>query len=484
MPYYQGKIKCIYIDPPYNTGNEGWVYNDKVNSPKIKKWLGKVVGGESEDLCRHDKWLCMMYPRLKLLRDLLSDNGIIFISIDDNEQSNLNLVIAEIFGEENIIAQIVWKKKSGGGNAARFFADDHEYILCCAKNKDMLKPFFVSLNEKDKEKYKMKDDFFEERGPFVIKNLTQEGSLDERPNLRYEIKDPDGNPIKKEDGRFPQWRVEKKQFEKLLKEERIYFSKVKKKDGRTYYTVNTKQYLYEAVDDEGNPIFRKKKPRTIIDFVITGDSKQEMSELFGVRNHQDLPFTYAKPKDLIVHLIDIATQNDSIVLDSFAGSGTTAHAIIDLNASDSGNRKFILIELEDKVVKEVTLKKVKGAIKNVNNERGFEYCELDKPLFNEEGKIEEECSFEQLASYVYFTETNTNIDKKAIEREFIGKYNETDYYLIFKEKGNNFLNKSFLKGIKKECKNIIYADKCLIDNKTLSKYNVQFKQIPYEVKIY
>src|SRR3989344_2058256 len=240
MPFYHGKINCIYIDPPYNTGNENWVYNDKVNSPKIKKWLGNVVGGESEDLCRHDKWLCMMYPRLKLLRELLSDDGVIFISIDDNEQSNLNLLVNELFGEQNFIAQLIWKKKSGGGNAARFFADDHEYILCYSKNKDTLKAFFVSLNEKDKEKYTMEDEYVKERGNFVIKNLTQEGSLDERPNLRYQIIDPEGKPIKKGDGRYPQWRVEKKQFERLLNEGRIYFSKVKRKDAKPYYTVNTK----------------------------------------------------------------------------------------------------------------------------------------------------------------------------------------------------------------------------------------------------
>ena len=485
MPYYQGKIKCIYIDPPYNTGNESWVYNDKVNSPKIKKWLGKVVGGESEDLCRHDKWLCMMYPRLKLLRDLLSEDGVIFVSVDDNEQSNLNLLVKEIFGEENIIAQLVWKKKAGGGNAARFFADDHEYILCYSKDIQKLNPFFVSLEEKDTERYTMQDEYIKERGPFLTKNLTQEGSLDERPNLRYEILDPEGKPIKKENGQYPQWRVEKKQFERLLAEGRIYFNKVRRKEGSTYYTANTKQYLYDSVDDEGTPILRKKKPRTILDFVVTGSSRQELSELFKTKGYQGAVFDYPKPVKLIFHLIDIATKENDIILDSFAGSGTTAHAVMELNKKDKQNRKFILIEMEDKVVKDVTAERVKRAINAYKYKGGFEFCELDKPLFNEEGQIEEECSFEQLATYIYFTETNTNLDKKSANKHLIGEYSETEFYLLFKEKGKNILNKDFLKKINKNNKKkVIYADKCLIDDMILEKLKIQFKQIPYEVKVY
>src|SRR3989338_6088613 len=136
MPYYHGKIKCIYIDPPYNTGNEKWVYNDKVNSPKIKKWLGKVVGGEAEDLCRHDKWLCMMYPRLKLLRELLSEDGIIFISIDDNEQHRLRMLMDEIFGEENFITNIIWQKKYSPQNDAKYFSDMHDFLVVYAKRRN------------------------------------------------------------------------------------------------------------------------------------------------------------------------------------------------------------------------------------------------------------------------------------------------------------------------------------------------------------
>lgn len=134
IPFYKGKVKCIYIDPPYNTGNEGWVYNDKVNSPKIKEWLGKVVGPESEDLTRHDKWLCMMYPRLKLLSDLLRSDGIIFVSIDDNESSNLRLLLDEIFAEHNFLANFTWVRKKKGSFLSKKIRKMTEYVICYQKS--------------------------------------------------------------------------------------------------------------------------------------------------------------------------------------------------------------------------------------------------------------------------------------------------------------------------------------------------------------
>jgi adenine specific DNA methylase Mod len=133
MPFYKGRVRCIYIDPPYNTGNEGWVYSDAVNSSKIREWLGKVVGPEAQDLTRHDKWLCMMYPRLKLLRDLLAENGTIFISIDDNEFSSLRFIMNEVFGEYNFVANFVWKSKGSGAYDTKAIKTEHEYILCFAK---------------------------------------------------------------------------------------------------------------------------------------------------------------------------------------------------------------------------------------------------------------------------------------------------------------------------------------------------------------
>ena len=135
LPRYEGRIKCIYIDPPYNTGNEKWVYNDNVNSPIIKKWIGEVVGSEGEDLSRHDKWLCMMYPRLRLLHKLLADDGVIFISIDDNEQANLKLMCDEIFGKQNFVTTIHWRRSESQNNTAKLVSNVGEYVVCYLKNK-------------------------------------------------------------------------------------------------------------------------------------------------------------------------------------------------------------------------------------------------------------------------------------------------------------------------------------------------------------
>ena len=467
MPYYQGKIKCIYIDPPYNTGNESWVYNDKVNSPKIKKWLGKVVGGESEDLCRHDKWLCMMYPRLKLLRDLLSEDGLIFISLDEHEYHHLICLLNEIFGEENFIGTFIWKSKVGGGNDNKYLVPEHEYITLFSKTIKTIDYLTAPPDEEYKKVFRLKDEYFEERGYYYIDNLHKTGLDTNRPNLKYSIECPDGSKL------FPPtiWRLSKEEFEKRKKNGEIVFKKTKEKGWQVY----SKTYLnYGGIE-------RRIRPRSVLRNVgTTREGNQQIIDIF-----QDKIFQYPKPYQLIQYFTSIATSKDDLILASFAGSGTTAHAILDLNKEDGGKRKFILIEMEDKVAKDITAERVKRIIRKNDYKAGFEFCELDKPLFNEEGQIEEECSFEQLATYIYFTETNTNLDKKLISGNSIGNYNDTEYYLLYKEKGKNIFNKDFLKKISKNSqKKVVYADKCLIDDRALEKQRIQFKQIPYEVKVY
>lgn len=485
MPYYGGRIKCIYIDPPYNTGNEGWVYNDNVNSPKIKKWLGKVVGGELDDLCRHDKWLCMMYPRLKLLRDLLTDDGAIFISIDDNEHCNLKHVMDEIFGEENFIGTFIVNTTPNARDYGHI-GKMHEFCIFFAKNYEKLT---TNLLE-DKEKvFKYKDEvsgfnihpLYNSNVAFTNKN---------RPNLYYPFYLNKNKPIKefgenfyeisltpnkkaveifppmsvKGDAQFV-WRWGKEKALKELNKEIIGYMP---EDGeyRIVQKMRTSEKLIRSILSEKE--YTSRRGTAIVE------------EIFGSKN-----FSFPKPMELIKNFISVATFKDSLVLDSFAGSGTTGHAVLDLNKEDGGSRKFIMVEMEDKVAKDITAERVKRVIKKYGYKDGFEYCELDKPLFNQEGQIEEECSFEQLATYIYFTETNTNLDKKVISGNNIGEYNNTKYFLLFKEKGKNVLDKDFLdKVIKDKTKKVIYADKCLIDNKILEKYNIQFKQIPYEVKVY
>jgi hypothetical protein len=240
-------------------------------------------------------------------------------------------------------------------------------------------------------------------------------------------------------------------------------------------TIKLKIYDFEDKDTYS------AQPNLLDDHGTTDSAARMLADIFGKQE----VFSNPKPIELIKHLIGIATKKDDVVMDSFAGSGTTGHAVLDLNKEDSGERKFIIIEMEDNVSRDMTAERMKRAIKKYGYKDGFEYCELGKPLFNEGGQIEEECSFEQLATYIYFTETNTNLDKKVVSGNRIGEYGDTQYYLLFREKGKNILNKDFLNKIdKNNNKKVIYADKCLIDDKVLEKYNIQFKQIPYEVKVY
>lgn len=498
MPYYAGKIKCIYIDPPYNTGNENWVYNDKVNSPKIKKWLGKVVGGESEDLCRHDKWLCMMYPRLKLLHDLLSEDGVFFVSINYIELTNLRLLLDELFGEENFL-QLVSLEVATTASFRSINScpvNVSEYLLIYTKNKTQSITNIVYKESKYSEDYSHYIENFEK--PISDWKLV---NIDEIIYKQSNVND---------------WKEFKNKFGDTWKDIR-YQLKVKFSfDNRNkIVSLNTLQKpatdVLKLIDEskkiKGKVFEYKRKDKPSI-FIYNGrtlafyknkfkiiDGSEKVAEILtniwddisflSLGHEGDVDFFNGKkPISLIKRILKLATNKDSIILDSFAGSGSTAHAVLDLNKEENSNRKFILVELED-YAKDITTERIRKTITVENYNDGFEYCELDKPLFDETGTIENECSFEQLATYIYFTETNTNIDKKQISTNYFGEYNNTEFYLLFKEKGKNILNKDFLKKIKTNSKRkIIYADKCLIDPKILEKYKIQFKQIPYEVRVY
>lgn len=463
MPYYGGKVKCIYIDPPYNTGNESWVYNDRVNSPKIKKWLGKVVGRGSEDLCRHDKWLCMMYPRLNLLKDLLRNDGAIFVSIDDNEHCNLRGAMDEIFGEENFVTTIIWEKNYSPRNDARYFSDSHDFIVVYAKSKEYWNYNLLLRSDKQNKYYKFDDK--DGRGLWrpdnvLVKTFSASGVFGiKNPNTRETIYPPKGSC----------YRFSEERAMQLLKENKFYFGKNGKgKPQLKRYLLDVKQGVV---------------PQTIWKYEDVGHNQTGKNELNRLVDMN--VFNSPKPVSLIRHILQIASNKDDFILDSFAGSGTTGHAVLDLNKEDGGSRKFILVEMEDKVAKDITAERVKRAIKKYDYQDGFEYCELGKPLFNEDGQIEDTCDFNQFATYIYFTETQTNIDPAKVADNFIGEYGKTEYYLMYKEKGQNILGKSFLRKLKKsDSVKIVYADKCQIDDEILKTHNVIFKQIPYEVTVY
>ena len=487
MPFYYGKIKCIYIDPPYNTGNEKWAYNDRVNSPKIKEWLGKIVGPEGEDLTHHDKWLCMMYPRLKLLRELLSDDGVIFISIDDNEHCNLKMMMDEIFGPENFIINFVRKSGVAARLDASHISKEHDYVLCYARNESSVK--FNKIKRNLDDSYNLEDEFVKRRGKYKLNKLDR-GSIRYSESADFPIKAPDGSLIypggtKEKNGWS--WRWSKDKINWGIRNKFIVFKRI-----RNNWSIYFKQYQY--VDNNDELIERELPYKSLLLEHFNEIGNNEIKQLFGKKL-----FDYPKPVILIKELISSISDKKSIILDSFAGSGTTAHAVLSLNKEDGGNRKFILVEMEKNIAKNITAERIKKvargysyktsngkAVKVAGLGGGFEYVELGEPLFDKDGMIDEKISFNDLASYIYFTETHTNLEKSKIRKNYLGEYNDVHYFLLFDGvPKKNILNRKFLKEIKgKDGKKIIYADKCLIDEDVLEKHQIIFKQIPYQVRVY
>lgn len=423
MPFYKGKVKCIYIDPPYNTGNESWTYNDKVNSPKLREWLGKVVGSESEDLTRHDKWLCMMYPRLKLLRDLLSEDGAIYVQLDFNEVHYGKALMDEIFGRDNFQREIIWRigwvsgYKSAGDNWIR----NHDTILFYSKNSKKLK---------------------------FIKNYNRQEDYLERFN---------GEASKELDKYFQKLGLDKKTSKKA-----VDFAA----------TVGLPE-RYPLEDTWNANAYDKLNSIAIVSF-----SGEKVSKLLNVEE-----FKGQKSIELIRRIIRAHTKDDDIVLDSFAGTGSTGHAVMDQNKEDGHHRKFILVEMEDHA-RRIAAPRLKKNIEKNGYEDSFEYCELARPLFNEKGQINEVCTYDELATYIYFTETQTNLEKKTIKKPFIGESHGTSYYLIYAGRDKNDLTRATIEKLKLTGPAVIYADRCLVDEDELEDKGVVFKQIPYEIKVY
>ena len=330
-PYF-GQVKVIYIDPPYNTGGD-FVYSDNYADP-LQSYLqltgqkdeeGNSTTNKVDQTGRyHSGWLSMMYPRLFLARQLLRDDGIIFISIDDHEIYNLRMLMNEIFGEENMLQQIVWQRHAGGGNDAKHFATDHEYILAYAKNIDAIGRLRRPLTEEEKKRYNEQDAHLATRGSYRTSTFLRMRPDDPSPGLRYEIECPDGTKV------FNEWKQKESGFLQAKSEDRIVFKKTKAGEWRVGY----KLYLNESA----------RVPRSLLTKVEQNSrGREQLRDLFN----SDGIFTNPKPIGLVKHLLQISTDSDSIVLDFFAGSCTTAHAVMELNEEDGGNRKFIMIQLPE-----------------------------------------------------------------------------------------------------------------------------------------
>ena len=480
LPRYENKIKCIYIDPPYNTGNENWVYNDNVNSPQLQKWLGQVVG--SEDLTRHDKWLCMIYPRLKLLQKLLADDGAIFISIDDNEQAALKFVCDEIFGASNFVANLVWEKKKKGAFLSKTLTNIKEYILVYCKSAEKFGGLIGEIN-RDSETYPCINPV-NARGVRIIRKGTPSRFKEKNYKIEANTKISAGNMnliylntaiiengILQNDIQIESnWRYQQKMLDEFATQNCLYLTQdnyIRRivKDVR----IKMLKDLLLRVGTDGNAekIFTYDENLNNGGWGTNEDANEELHKIFG----KQYAFEFAKPSRLIGKLIQTLTDKNSIVLDAFAGSGTTAHAVINLNNQDGGSRRFILIENQD-YAENITAERVR----RVGGE--FSFYELGEKLFDEDGFINEAVPREKLFDYVYFSETGKNYVPCA-EENLLGVNDDTAYYFF------ETLSWTTLAHIQTRAPNyVIYAAACNLSEDELSKYKITFKQIPFEIRRY
>lgn len=478
LPEYEGKIKCIYIDPPYNTGNENWVYNDNVNDPKIKKWLGQVVGKESEDLSRHDKWLCMMYPRLKLLHKLLADDGAIFISIDDNEQANLKLVCDEIFGVGNFIGNYFWYKSATPPNLSYKIKRNLEYVVCYSKTLNSNKFVGVKKESKSDDPITKPQNSFKEltfpAGSIQIKlenQIISKGiyGTEKFPNELLTDLIVENGTNKHEitfRNRFI-W-VQEKLNEEIRNNTRI--------------SINSKSLVLSYKKEN----YSNEVPPSLIDMDVNVDTTENAGrELLRIFNEK--VFDFPKTPSLIEYLITFLCDNNSLILDSFSGSGTTAHAVLNLNKQDGGNRKFICIEMED-YAETITAERVKRVIKGYGDTEGtggsFDFYELGQPMFMEDGVINELLGIDKIRSYIWYTETKTNLTLPVQKdnESFLGKYNNTSYYFHYEQDLITTLDHAFLASMKTKAEQyVVYADNCLLTKEFMLKHRIFFKKIPRDI---
>ncbi len=466
LPKYEGLIDCIYIDPPYNTGEEKWIYNDNVNDPKIKKWLGQVVGAEGEDLSRHDKWLCMMYPRLKLLQKLLSKEGYIFISIQYNDEAaNLRLICNEIFGTNNFIGELTWESTTqpiNSGSARFNLQQKVEPILLYAKNKLTANRFI--LNQLDNG-LKYPHDGIWGKCRFEIIEKSDAGGYS-RPTMKFPIL-----------GQYPRegkrWQIGEETAREL---ERL--KKVEIVDGMVKKAV----YPEDELDKQSYEPFWSHLSAKEAGTAQSG--KALLNDIMG----RAVGFDTVKPVELIKILLS-HLKEDALVLDSFAGSGTTAQAVMELN-KNGGNRKFILIETMD-YADTITAERVKRVINGYGKDDkavagipgDFTYYELGQPLFKDDKNLNEEVPEEEIRKYVYYMETKKPLDIVATDNPYlVGKNNDTAYYFYYKKDQITTLNHEFLSMINtKATEYIIYADKCVLAQDIMEKFNIVFKKIPRDI---
>ena len=523
LPEYEGRVDCVYIDPPYNTGNEGWVYNDNVNDPRIRKWLGETVGKEGEDFSRHDKWLCMMYPRLQLLRKLLAPTGAIFISIDDTELANLRLVCDEIFSPSCFVADISWQRNYSTRNDSKGIPAEVEHMLVYSKAPDWQPRKLPRTAEMD-SKYKNPDN---DVMPWTSSDAFAPGAATHQ-GMVYAIQHPfTGELLYPYNGAC--WRYQQDQMldymngwcpyvlkdldDALRRAEVCGVEASEVREGvkgivlaqpveeskamasaiqetgpwpRFYFTRNGRGGIRRKtyIDSVGGRLPTNYWPYSEVGH--TDEAKKEIKTIFGGR----MPFDTPKPTRLIERVLQIAAGDDALVLDSFAGSGTTAHAVLRLNAEDGGSRRFILAELDgyaDTVTAERVRRVIAGygegsnAVEGVDS--GFSYYELGPALFRGDGTLSPGVTRADLARYVWATETRAPYEDLADEHPYLlGEYAQAVYYLAWEPGEETALTYDLLRGLpRKGSPTVIYADRCAIAPERLDEMGVVFKRVPDQI---
>ncbi len=524
LPRYAGQVKCIYIDPPYNTGNEGWVYNDNVNSPEIRQWLGEVVGKEGETLDRHDRWLCMMYPRLVLLKQFLREDGLIFISIDDNELQSLRWLMDEIFQRKNFVAQFIWNTEGHTDNQFHVKIN-HEYVVCYALDSGKVK-FGHVIDPNTREESNL-------WAGFAKNSITKNGPA----NPPSEIELPIGFPLSAETINLPPSEIPSGLIQAMVNE-KISSNPLKRRFGNVQFPLRLdsmvgangkllkpckvfsgwanskklKRFIesnFQPLDDDGGQLKfflsdggviyyhreRGEKARNILS-VLRGFSTTE--KMRAEIEKMGLYFSYPKPKDLIKYLIKVGSDSGDIVLDSFAGSGTTGQAIMELTA-EGEERNFILIEVDKKTAEKITVPRLKnisdGFVSTAGEQvgglgSGFQFCRLSaEPLFDADGQIRSDVTFAELAKFVWFSETQTGYTGQA-DSPLLGIHEGRAIYLLYngilKDQsvgGGNVLTGPVFEVLPRFAgPKVIYAAATRLGART-AREGITFKQTPYALEL-
>ena len=544
LPEFGGRINCIYIDPPYNTGNEGWVYNDNVNDPRIQKWLGEVVGKEGEDLSRHDKWLCMMYPRLKLLKQLLADDGVIAIHIDENACTLLHALMIEIFGSANDLGTIVWDKKNPKGDARKLSYQHENIILFCnngfhenkrlrrlKKNapamlkkaaalfakigktqtpddlkaavkkyglpKEILDSFKFKADlewvNQEFQKWLAKQDF--SNGEKAYKFIDESGDIFRPVSMAWPDKEEAPSeyfyslihPITRKVCPLPErgWRNPWETMEKLLLDDRILF-------GIDESTQPNRKYLLSENLSENIP--------SILRF---GGSDDALQKSIGIKLENP------KPHEFATELLSYLTDENSVVLDSFAGSGTTAHAVLNLNKRDGGNRRFVCVELMD-YAEQTTAERIRRVINGYGSKPetqggtggGFAFYRVGDALFDAEHNLNPAAPVASVRRYIAYTEglpvsalpecerqpeNSKGQPESPVSPYFLGAKDGTAYVFHYEPDRATDLSWAFLQTIRAETlpekpeRWVIYADRTLLSEEQMQRLGIIFKRIPRDI---